>query len=168
MPVVIRDRKGDTEIDGELVCPGVSTWGTRRWMTIEVYRLASGNYLIHRTSRSNVYHTAGTGCTVKGGNRKGEPATVADLPDEAEPCRACRPPYPDELADEQEIRYEFTRHSYDKCETPAQVIAKLTTIYKSDGSVEIRRSKPVTELLEKLAEADPEFEEEPLLTRRWA
>jgi hypothetical protein len=168
--VLIRGRTRNTEIDGELVCEGVSTWNrkSRHWVEIEIYRLASGGFLVHRAGMSYVYHTATTGCTVKGGAQKGEPAFVDELPDEAVPCGACRPRYPEELGEAEEIRFEFPRHTFDKCDTPAQVIEKLTTIYKPDGTIEIRESAPVRELLDKAAEADEEFDAEPLLTQRWA
>jgi hypothetical protein len=170
MSVLIPGRTRNTEIDGELLCPGVTTKNrrSRHWVEIEIYRLASGGYLIHRAGMSYVYHRADTSCTVKSGAAKGEPATVDDLPDEAVPCGACRPPYPEDLADDEQVRFEFPRHTFDKCETAAQVIEKLTTIYKPDGSVEIRTPAPVRELLEYAAAADPEFADGPLLTQRWA
>jgi hypothetical protein len=168
--VLIPGRHRNTEIDGELLCPGVSTWNrrSRHWVEIEIYRLASGGYLIHRAGMSVVYHTADTRCVIKDGTQRGDAATVDDLPDEARPCPACLPPWPQDLGDKEPIRFEFPRHTFDKCWTAAQVIAKLTTIYKSDGSIEVREPAPVMELLDKAAEVDEAFAAEPLLTQKWA
>jgi hypothetical protein len=84
------------------------------------------------------------------------------------PCGACRPPWPDELGDGEPVRFEFPRHTFDRCPDAEAAIAKLTTIRKSDGSVEIRMPAPVRELLAAAAVADPEFTQQPKLTERWA
>jgi hypothetical protein len=148
------------EINGELACPPVTTYGSAkdRWVEFEVYALADGSWLIHRTGRSNIYHRADTPCATRTARPSGEPASVEQLPDDAMPCPRCRPPYPDELPEGPGVvRYEFPRHTWDECPTPALVAEKLTTIRSRDGSVTVHMSDPVADLLRRLSAVYPEF-----------
>lgn len=150
------------EINGELACPPVTTYGSAkdRWVEFEVYLLADRSWLIHRIGRSNLYHRKDTLCTTRTGRPSGDPATVDQLPDDAMPCPRCSPPYPDELPEGAGVvRYEFPRHTWDECPTPELVRDKLTTIRSRDGSVTVHMSDPVADLLRRLADRYPEFEE---------
>jgi hypothetical protein len=150
------------EINGELACPPVTTYGSAkdRWVEFEVYAMADRSWLVHRIGRSNIYHRAGTLCTTRTGRPSGDPASVEQLPDDAMPCPRCSPPYPDELPEGPgAVRYEFPRHTWDECPTPELVKSKLTTIRSRDGSVTVHRSDPVADLLRRLADRYPEFEE---------
>jgi hypothetical protein len=146
-PVVIRGERigfGTSERDESLA-----------WAEIEVYRLDAGGYLAHRIGRSLVYHRADTWCRTRSGGQPGDPATVDDLPDEAEPCEDCKPKDPQRLGDTEEIRYEFPRHTFDGCPTPEKLIEALTVIRGRDGSPpSIRFSYPVKTALRMAAERD--------------
>lgn len=147
-------------IDGELACPPVTTYGSTkdRWVEFEVYAMADGSWLVHRIGHSNVYHRIDTLCTTRTGKPSGDPATVDQLPDEAMPCPVCKPDYPDELPDGPDaVRYEFARHTWDGCPTPELVAEKLTTIRSRDGTVTVRISDPVADLLRQLASRYPQF-----------
>jgi len=126
-------------------------------MDMELWLLTSGSWLIYRSARSIIYHTEPTTCTLRNGLQRGETATVNDLPDDADPCEYCEPPWPEELADIQKIRYEFPRQSVKQARTPADVITKLTTARDRGGVTNIIWSKPVQDLLDQAAERFPEF-----------
>jgi hypothetical protein len=152
-------------IDGELACPPVSTELDEqdrkrdRWVTFELYHLDTGGWLAHRTGYSSVYHRLDTRCTTRIGRQSGDPATISQLPDDAVPCLVCKPPYPDRLpeTDEPVVRFEFPRHTWDECPTPALVKEKLTTIRSRDGTTSTVTSDPVGELLRGAARSYPEF-----------
>lgn len=150
------------QVDGELACPPVSTddGGTRdRWVEFELYLLSNGSWLVHRAGCSNVYHRADTRCTTRNGRQSGDPATVDDLPDAAVPCPRCKPPGPESLRDDEPVRYEFPRHTWDECPTAQIVREKLTTIRSRDGSVSTVTSDPVDKLLRSAASYHREFAE---------
>lgn len=131
-----------------------------RWVDIALYGLDGGTYLVHRIGQSLVYHRGDTGCLTSTSKQAGDKATVADLPDDAEPCERCNPPWPEDLADDAEIRYEFPRHTLDECSTPAEVISRLTSMRKRRARTSTRVvSEPVRELLEGAAASDPRFAE---------
>lgn len=131
-----------------------------RWVDIALYGLDGGTYLVHRIGQSLVYHRGDTECLTSSGKQAGDRATVADLPDDAEPCERCNPPFPENLDDDEPIRYEFPRHTLDECSTPAEVIARLTSMRKRRARTATRVvSEPVRELLEGAAETDPRFAE---------
>jgi hypothetical protein len=153
-------RVAGREIDGELACPPVTTYGSAkdRWVEFELYALADGSWLIHRIGKSNIYHRADTLCTTRTGRQSGEPAGVDDLPDEAMPCPRCHPPFPEDLPEGAgTVRYEYPRHTWDECPTPELVREKLTTIRSRDGSVTTYLSDPVADLLRQAAARYPEF-----------
>lgn len=153
------------QVDGVLACPPVSTerdeHGDKRdrWVEFELYQLASGSWLVHRAGMSDVYHTAGTRCVTRTGRKSGSPALVAQLPDDAVPCVRCKPPWPESLRDDEPIRYEFPRHTWDECPTAEIVQAKLTTIHSRDGTISVVTSDPVDELLRGAAASHAEFAE---------
>lgn len=161
MAIVVAGR----EIAGQLACPPVSTeqdeeTGEKRdrWFTMELYALDEGGWLVHRTGWSVIYHRRDTLCMTRGGRKRGDPASVNDLPDDAVPCTFCQPPYPRYLPDEPgTIRYEFPRHSWDRCPTPVAVKARLTTVRSPDGGTSEFISAPVDELLRAAAAIYPEF-----------
>lgn len=127
------------------------------WAEVEIYRLEAGGYLTHRIGYSLKYHTEHTNCKVARGQQKGDPATVDDLPDDAVPCEICRPAPPEYLGDDEAIRYEFPRHRFDGCETPAQVESRLTWYRNKDGTKSVSYSQPVRDALEQAAANDENF-----------
>lgn len=153
------------QVDGKLACPPVSTMldehGNKRerWVEFELYELDNGSWLAHRAGMSDVYHRADTRCSTRTGRQSGDPATVADLPDDAVPCQRCKPPYPQSLRDDESVRFEFPRHTWDECPTAVIVQEKLTTIRNRDGSVSTVISDPVDQLLRSAASAHREFAE---------
>lgn len=158
MGVVVAGR----EIDGELACPPVTTYGSSkdRWVEFEVYRERSGSWLVHRIGMSNIYHRIGTLCTTRTGRPSGDLASLDQLPDDAMPCPRCEPPWPEDLPDGPgTVRFEFPRHTWDECPTPQLVREKLTTIRSRDGTETVRLSDPVADLLSRLAARYPEFED---------
>lgn len=175
MPQVrIENRFSVQTFDGELLdwtqTPGPPD--RPRWVEIYVYKLDNGTgYMLHRIGKSVIYHRADTRCTISDGRQSGDVAKISDLPDNAEPCDECAPPFPEDIGDDEEIRFEFDRHTFNRCATAARVIDKLT-VYRSpssgQGDEDTGRSAktstvsaPVRELLEKLAAKDPAFARKP-------
>jgi hypothetical protein len=154
-----RGMRSPVEITGDRIGHGSSRRsGSPAWAEVEVYKLADSGYLVHRTGVSLVYHTPGTACTTRDERQRGEPAGVDDLPDDAEPCPKCRPPYPRELPDgPATVRYEFPRHAFDGCDTPERVAEKLTVIRHRDKTQSVQFSQPVNDCLEECARNDAGF-----------
>jgi hypothetical protein len=132
-----------------------------RWLSLVLYRLDSGSWLLHRIGMSLVYHCADTSCHTAAGQPSGSPATVDDLPDGAQECPKCRPPSPFDLGDDEQVRFEFPRHTIDRCDTPARVIEKLTTMNPRGGDRSVMISDPVRELLAQAEEHDGAFADLP-------
>lgn len=128
-----------------------------RWGVNTVWKLRDGTYVLVREAFSTVYHTAGTSCRTKNKLQSGEPATVADLPDDAVPCWVCHPAYPDELGEREQIRFEHPRRTIDQCQDGAQVIARLTTSRKHSGVVTTETPEPTRALLLQCRSNDPRF-----------
>jgi hypothetical protein len=163
----IEDRVKITEFDGELLrTPSgrdvhVETPGEFRWAELEIYRAEAGGYVLHRIGNSRVYHTEPTTCLTESGEQSGAPCTITELPDDAHPCWKCNPQDPQTLGDSQLIRYEFPRHTFDRCDTSAEVTRRLTTMNPRGKSRTTWVSQPAAELLRLAAEADPEFANAP-------
>ncbi len=151
--------RSKVEITGTLIGHGSSRReGSPAWAEVEIWRLDGGGYLVHRTGWSLVYHTRDTSCETRDRRQRGDPAGVADLPDDAEPCPKCRPEYPEDLPDgDGVIRFEFPRHSFDGCDTPEQVAEKLTVIRHRDKTRSVQFSQPVNDCLEECARNDAGF-----------
>jgi hypothetical protein len=161
-PVVRIEDKGmrsPVEITGWKIGFGTSERDeSLAWADIEIYRLAAGGYLTHRIGYSLVYHTAETHCMTREHKQKGDPATVDDLPDEAVPCPRCTPAPPQLLDDDEPIRFEFPRHTFDSCDTAAKAVEALTVIRRRDGSPpSVRYSGPVKDALAEAAQNDEAF-----------
>ncbi len=173
--VKIPDREtGGWEIDGEEIAHVSTRFGDPeqkradarpRWGDNYVWRLAPGpagpRYALYRASMSVVYHTAGTSCRVTGsggrgtGAQMGSPAAVKDLPDDAEPCWICEPPYPEDLAEGDSIRFEFPRQTLEICDGADQVIRRLTRYRRHTGQELTGASGPARELIAQCREHDP-------------
>lgn len=145
------------EFEGELIAEQARREG-QRWPEFRIWKLTGGGYMAQRVGCSNVYHTAGTRCSTKQRSQRGSPATVEDLPDDAEPCEICNPPYPEDLRDDEQVRFEFPRSSMRRYRTARQVI-KFFTLWRDPDTQETvqRVTKPVQALLEQAAAADPAF-----------
>jgi hypothetical protein len=154
-----RGMRSPVEITGTLIGHGSSRRdGSPAWADVEVYRLDGGGFLVHRIGMSLVFHRADTTCATRDGRQRGDPAGVSDLPDDAEPCRVCAPPWPEDLPDgEAVIRFEFPRHAFDGCDSPEQVAEKLTVIRHRDKTRSVQFSQPVNDCLEECAANDPAF-----------
>jgi hypothetical protein len=137
-----------------------------RWSENVVWRLASGKYAVLRGSYSTVYHSDPTGCRTQGGAFSGVPIRVADLPANAEPCWICDPPYQEDLADQEKVRYEVPRQQMDICESAEDVISTLTSYRKHSGSRATGVSEPVRALIQQCREHDPDFTEVELPMQR--
>lgn len=151
-----RGMREPVTIAGERIGHGTSERDdSLKWAEIDIYRLHEGGYYVHRLGYSLVYHRGDTWCRTASGAQPGHPATVEDLPDEAAPCQDCRPKPPQELADDEEIRYEFPRHTFDSCKTPTDVVAALTVVRNRQGTTPtIRFSYPVKQALTEAAGRD--------------
>jgi hypothetical protein len=132
-----------------------------RWFEVSMYRMdpPSTGFLAMRVSMSNIYHRPDTRCVTRTGEQKGSPATVDDLPAEAVPCPVCRPAFPLDLGDEEVIRFEFPRYTFDRGNAK-DVLAKLVEVRRrgSAGTTTFM-SEPVATLLGKLRTHVPEFAE---------
>lgn len=138
--------------------------GRPRWGVNAVWKLTDGKgYAVLRASYSLIYHTEPTTCRNAGnegpgtGPQSGMPAPVDDLPDEAEPCGRCRPPYPEDLPYGATVRYEYPRQTVKVIATPAEVIRQLTQHRKHTGDQVVSVSDPVQALIFKLRQRDPAF-----------
>lgn len=146
--------------EGTLIGKSSSRRGERAlsWVDMFVYRLDDGDVLVHRVGMSRIYHTARTACITFSGRQRGEPAGVEDLPDDAVPCTKCRPRDPWRLGDDEKIRFEFPRHTVDRCPDALAAIRKLTEM--QDRTTKVRTvtvSEPVRELLGECAGNDAQF-----------
>jgi hypothetical protein len=165
--VRIEDRlTGATEFEGEEIArvstqngaPGQSLdRPRRRWGENAVWKLESGRYVLLRAAFSTIYHTNPTTCTVAGGSQSGDVATLDDLPDDAYPCWNCHAPDVDDLGDQEKIRFEFPRRTIDQCETPAQVVSRLTDSRKYSGVRSTSLPEPARDLIEQCMLNDPDF-----------
>lgn len=156
------------EVHGENIA-SVSTRNPRylggplpdRWNTLALYELAeSGQWLLYRQGLSVIYHRGDTSCTTRAGQQSGEPATVDDLPDDAEPCPRCRPPAPEMLADDEPVRYETPRISVNQAATPAGIVERLESTWSRDTGTAVRvikLSKPAAELVRLACQRSPRF-----------
>jgi hypothetical protein len=160
-PVVIKDSgmRAAVTIYGRRIGFGTSRneEDPVKWAEIEIYACEDGTFTVHRAGYSNVYHTADTRCLTREGRQRGRPARLDDLPDDAVPCTVCAPPYPDELGDDDEIRYEVPRHTFAQCENQVNCLDKLTVIRHRDGSRTVQVSRPVRDALREAAQHDPGF-----------
>lgn len=148
-----------TEFDGEIIAGPVSTGYEPRWVEFTIYRRLDGpaGYVVHKKASSWVYHTSDTTCMTAAGRPSGGTATVDDLPDEAVPCERCQPPAPVDLRDDEPIRFEFPRHTIDRCPTAGHAVERLTTMNPRNGGRAVVVSEPVEELLAQAAVNDEGF-----------
>jgi hypothetical protein len=178
----IPDREtGGWEITGEQIAHVSTEYGDPdqasndrrpRWGVNTVWKLDNGQYALYRASMSVIYHTEGTSCRVAGprgsgtGSQSGSPCLARDMPDNAEPCERCRPPWPEDLNPTTKVRYEFPRQSVEICEEPGLVIERMTKYRKHSGQSVSGASGPARELLAQCRANDPDFADaRPPMTR---
>lgn len=161
--IVLETRFQRYTLDGYLIA-SERTHFPLRWVEFYVYGLDDNSgYVLYRLGKSWVYHTAGTRCMTVEGEQRGDVATITDLPDNAIPCPVCKPPYPQDLGDDEQVRYEFDRPTINRCDTAARVVEKLTEYRERGGEDDgrgakiTRVSEPVGKLLAKLVAKDPNF-----------
>jgi hypothetical protein len=157
---VVRHNGPAQEWDGELAAHDSTRLGGKpRWAEISVWKLDGGGWLVHRQGRSLIYHREGTTCRTAIGRKPGAVAIVHDLPDDADPCDVCNPPYPEELGEDEKVRYEFPNHTFEEAGDVAGVLRALTTYRdRRTGKVTVRVSGPVASVLEQLGNRYEEFE----------
>lgn len=126
MPTVtIEDRDTVHRISGTVIGESTTNSSKLRWMRIVLYRLDAGKLLLHRASYSRVYHDNSGKCRDVTGRVSGSPIEAHQLPDDAEPCTRCRPADTEYLGATETVKFEFPRHTFDTCDTPDEVEAKL-------------------------------------------
>jgi hypothetical protein len=139
-----------------------------RWSDNRVWKLRSGSYALVRESWSRTYHTHPTRCKTVDRIQSGTRTTAGEMFDELEDmgfgytedavrCERCQPDWPEDLAGDDVIRFEFVRRSIEQFPHPGQVIKALTHIPKFGGAVEIVVSGPVKGLLEQCQVNDPDW-----------
>jgi hypothetical protein len=134
--------------------------GKDRWVVVDIIRTASGEYAVHRAGESRVYHRAdNTTCKTRRGTPMGSKATRADLPPGAVSCDVCEPPWQEDLEDDDEVLFEFPRHSVKAFATPDDVRSDLYRIRGGQsGSRGQHASKPSRRALADARGNDPAFE----------
>ena len=131
-----------------------------RWLDLYLYREVDddgtpGAYIVHSVGVSLVYHRGADTNTCRA---KGVPVTAGaeEVPEDAEPCRDCRPAPLSRLGPEDVIRMESNRHTAHRCITPGEVIEALRD---GPGRAPGRLSGPAQRLLQVAASRDPEIRE---------
>lgn len=154
-----RAKQRTWEFEGTLVHREVTRSQPDRWVEISLYELdGDDGWVTVRAGMSNIYHRPGTSCRTASGLTPGLPAGIEDLPDDAMPCPLCEPPFPQDLADDERVRYEFPRLTVDAARTPQDVVQNLT-VWRSrkTGERKVQVSQPVAALLAAAAEKDTRF-----------
>jgi hypothetical protein len=132
-----------------------------RWLEMNLYRLDSGGYLLHRLGRSVVYHAAAGPCAFKG-----EEVLVETLPDDAVRCEdaplargpVCAPRWPQDLADDEVVLLEQVRHTIDQGPDPQSIVERASVAnHRKEGVRSVGLSQPVKEMIRKAAACDEGF-----------
>lgn len=180
--IKIPDREtGGWEITGDQIAHVSTEYGDPdqasndrrpRWGVNTVWKLDNGTYALYRASMSVIYHTEKTSCRVAGprgsgtGSQSGSLCLARDMPDNAEPCERCNPPWPEDLTPTSRVRFEFPRQSVEICEEPGLVIERMTRYRKHSGQSVSGASGPARELLQQCRDNDPDFADaRPPMTR---
>lgn len=123
-----------------------------RWLELDLYKIEDGpnkgQYLLHRTGQSLVFHKSGT----NGGCGYGKAVKWHDVPDDAEPCPACKPEKSPDGS--YEIWLEVPRYRVVRCPTPEAVEDALLQKGRDGGKF---LSGPAASLLDEAVNADPEL-----------
>lgn len=124
-----------------------------RWLELTLYRQVlddgqPGDWMVHSVGKTVVYHKADSDCNA------GVPAGVTELPEDAEPCRTCRPVPMRLLGDDATVDLESDRHTAYRCTDPWEVMEKLQgPPHISNGHL----SGPAQRLLERAARVDTDI-----------
>lgn len=152
------------EIVGTLIGHGDNREeGRDHWVDVDIFRLAdSGNLAVHRAGMSLVYHFKGnTTCKLASGKPKGLQALPQDLPEGAVSCDVCLPPWPEDLREDEEIWFEFPRHSVKVFKTAEEVAEDLFEIRGkrnvAGSSRSVQFGAPALRALAAARDTDPEF-----------
>ncbi len=155
--VTIQDHHGRTlaDFEGELAAEVTSDDGERaRWIEMSLYHREDGGWVVHRCSRSVLYHRIDTSCRTPKQARPGVRSTAADLLGDAEPCAKCRPPEPTALDPDAAVRIEIPRDNVHMLDTAKQVVDDLTMDRRTGTPY---WSQPVVELLAAAGLKHPEI-----------
>jgi hypothetical protein len=164
--VTITGLTGSTEFEGTLIAETTTYSDSKpRWLEIRLYRRDGGGWVLHRASKSLVYHSISSRCHRKKGELSGTPVTVGELLDledgfgaDAEPCPNCSALDLDRMPLSARVRFEYPRHTINHCQTVEEVVDNLTV----DRRTAVRSwSAPVTDLLTKAAMVAEEFRSRP-------
>jgi len=165
---------GDTEITGWPIAFISSKWGASdqnrtsprdAWGDVTIYKTQGGRYVVVRESLSLRYHASPTTCRMindippgYAAYRKDLEAAADDLEvPECRPCPECLPPDQADLAEDEQVRYEWPKVQVTVCETSARAVAHLTRSRRG-GSDHAQVSEPVRALLAEAARADPDWQ----------
>jgi hypothetical protein len=136
-----------------------------RWVDMALYALDSGGYVLHRVGRSVVYHVKGGACGAGEPNTRTAGSvrvTVDGLPDDAEPCRICKPEDPEYLPEKVQVLLEQPRHTVDRCADVATVIRRITIArHRGSGITSTAVSRPVGDLIAQAMANDEGFASAP-------
>lgn len=82
-----------------------------QWLEIEAWKITDGTcrYLLHFTGKSVAVHKSGSDCNT------GVPTPFSQLPEDAEPCRKCRPSFSNAKVDDI-FEAETDRHKVEICD----------------------------------------------------
>lgn len=157
----VADHRVDEAWTGTVLGTSVPDDARERWMELRIYRLdpgQEGKYLAWRVAKSYIYHTGDTACRTRSGAKPGRLGTVANLPDDAEPCDECNPLFPDELPDDVRVRVEVDRNTINRADSAQQLVDALTHYRdRASGQWVVRVSEPVEYVIEQAARRDPAF-----------
>jgi hypothetical protein len=154
--IKIEGHSGGTSFDGTLVAETSNYNDDKaRWLEMRLYRKDDGTgWVLHRVSKSLVYHQLDSDCRRADGQPSGIEMLASDLDRDAEPCEVCHPRWPDQIPAGVHIRGEIPRHTVNHCRTASEVVDRLTLNNRTHKRY---WSAPATDLLLKAARAAEEF-----------
>jgi hypothetical protein len=141
----VRDGSRIIQFDGELLAHSSSKRpGSYRWVQFDLYKTASGLYVLAREGVSKIYHTPG--CVVIKRNSLSD-SPRSELAVDAYPCELCRP----DESDFPMVFVEKSRFWAQVCETP---VAVLDALYKYDDAGSRYLTLVAQRLLDTASEVD--------------
>lgn len=154
---IIQGQSRPVKFTGTLLAgESTETHNSLRWLELTLYRVDSGvragQYVLHRTGQSVVYHrpnTCGYGVSTQG----------FDVPPDAEPCPICKPreiSEPGTGTAPYEVWLEAPRHKVITCPAP-EAVEKALLMRRKDGSTFL--STPAANLLAKASKQDAKLKD---------
>ena len=145
--ISVRDGARELRFDGELLSSSTSGGvGRTRWVEFQLYRTASGHYVLTRIGQSRYYHSPS--CSTVRRNRI-QPQAFADVDlSFYVPCETCTPRV---IYDTQEVHPEQPRYWTQVSESARGVVDSL---YKVDDAGNSYLTNVARRLLEDASEND--------------